>query len=318
MTELGYFIVPLILSLAAIYFFEKISRKKNFALGIDINKKEKRKTPEATGIVLLLILWVSILGIHLLNEVKTEIFYWMANLTVFSLVGFFDDTKTKWAKKGLGWKERATPIIISSLLFGYLVSGDILFGILIGLFVAVFSSFHNSFAGLNGWEVGSSYIIALFTVFLLIGTELFLYSVVVAGIILGLLVFNLYPARVFPGDSGTLFMGSAVAGLIALTTEKELMFLFAFFYLPHLIDFLFLKMLTNPKDVTQVKMKPYKVLEDGRIAIPDYKGKTRYDFAKLVIKVFGPLREWEIVLINWIIVATNCLLWLIIFGKIVL
>jgi len=315
MNEIIYFFLALTASIIGIYFFDKKSREKNFALGIDINKKAQNKTPEATGIILLIVLCVFVLGITFLEEFNLKIFYWIGLVSVFSLVGFFDDTKTKWTGKTLGWKERALPITVASLLFGYLVSGEIISGILIGFFVAVFSSFHNSFAGLNGWEVGSSYIIALFSAFLLIQTEFFGYSIIVLGAILGLLVFNLFPARVFPGDSGTLLMGSSITGLIALTMKTELFFLLSLFYLPHLIDFLFLKMLTNRKDITQVKTRPYRILEDERIAIPDYKGKTRYDFAKLIIRIFGPLKEKNIVLIIWLVVLLNCLFWLTVLGK---
>ncbi len=317
MNELIYFGFSLGLSLIGIHFFEKYSRKKDFFLGIDINKKHQNKTPEATGIILLFVLWVSVLAVNLIEGIKIESFYWMALITVFSLVGFVDDTASKWKKNPLGWKERALPVILASIAFGWLVSGEIISAVIIGLFAGVFSSFHNSFAGLNGWEVGSSYLIALFTAFLLIGSGLFIYSIIVLGIILGLLIFNVYPARVFPGDSGTLLIGSSLSGLIALTLQKELLVVFALFYVPHLIDFL-LKLITNPKDMTQAKTKPYKVLENERLGIPDYPKKTKYDFAKLIIKFFGPLKEWKIVLIIWILTALNSIIWLIAFNKLVL
>jgi len=316
MNELIYFFLPLTFCIIGVFLFNKISREKNFALGADINKKEQNKTPEATGIVLLILLWIIILAMNYVNGIRTEMFYWVGIISVFCLIGFADDTVTKWTNKGLGWKQRAIPIALFSVVFGLLISGNIIEGTLIGLFIAAFSSFHNTFAGLNGWEVGSSYIIALCTVFLLAGSGLFIYAVIVSALILGLLLFNLYPAKVFPGDSGTLFMGSAIAGLIALTTKKELIIVYVFFYLPHLVDFLFLKMLTNPKDPTQLKIRPYKLLENGKLDIPEYKGKTKYDFAKLIIKIFGPMKEWKIVLINWLVVGINCLIWLIVFGKI--
>jgi hypothetical protein len=88
------------------------------------------------------------------------------------------------------------------------------------------------------------------------------------------------------------------------------------FFLPHIIDLL-MKAITNPKDASQHKMRPYKLLADGRLAIPDYPdGKIRYDFAKLLFKIFGPLREWQVVAIIWCIVILNCLVWVIVFGKI--
>ncbi len=316
MTEIIYFFLSLVLSLIGIYFFNKFSRKKKFFLGIDINKKAQNKTPEATGIVLLLILWIIVLWINFTQEFNLQIFYWLGIVSVFSLIGFLDDTTTKWEKKGLSLKQRAVPVAFFSFLFGFLVSGEIITGILIGVFVAGFSSFHNSFAGLNGWEVGSSYIIAVFAGFLLITNSFFVYSLVLMGLILALLLFNIYPARVFPGDSGTLLMGSSITGLIALTMQTELIFFFTLFYLPHFIDLFFLKILTNPEDPTQVKIKPYKVLENGKLGIPDYKGKIKLDFAKLILKVFGSMKEWKIVLIIWVIVALNGLFWIIVLGKI--
>ena len=44
--------------------------------------------------------------------------------------------------------------------------------------------------------------------------------------------------------------------------------------------------------------------------------KTRYDFAKLLIKMFGPMKEQKIVLIIWAVVIANGLIWLAVFGKI--
>ena len=76
-------------------------------------------------------------------------------------------------------------------------------------------------------------------------------------------------------------------------------------------------MLTNSRDVTQAKERPYRILEDNRIGIPEYTGKTRYDFAKLLIKIFGPLKEKNVVIIIWAVVLLNCLFWIAVSGKII-
>ncbi|MBU2100383.1 hypothetical protein KKB11_04075 [Candidatus Micrarchaeota archaeon] len=86
--DLIYFFAPLILCLIGIYFFDKISRKKNFVLGTDINKKTLNKTPEATGLILLIVLWVFVLGKGLIDGIELNILYWLGMVTVFSLVGF--------------------------------------------------------------------------------------------------------------------------------------------------------------------------------------------------------------------------------------
>jgi hypothetical protein len=76
-----------------------------------------------------------------------------------------------------------------------------------------------------------------------------------------------------------------------------------------LIDFFLLKLISNRKDLSQQKFRPYKLLEDGRLGIPDYPDKkVRYDFAKLILRIFGPLKEWQIVLVIWLVVLINSLL----------
>ena len=82
------------------------------------------------------------------------------------------------------------------------------------------------------------------------------------------------------------------------------------FFTPHMIDFA-VKMATNPRDPSQRKTRPYKLLKDSRIGLPDNSGK--YDFAKLLIRLFGPMQEKQIVLLIWVIVIANCTAWFILF-----
>ncbi|MEW6294875.1 MAG: hypothetical protein AB1467_01095 [Candidatus Diapherotrites archaeon] len=315
MNELFWFVFPLITGIISIHFFEKWSRKNKFALGIDINKLDQRKTPESTGIVVLAALWASVVLFFYLNDVNPLFLGWLLLLSVFSLVGFADDTKHKWAAKTIPWAVRAIPIALVSLAFAFFFAPSIYWVIPLALYIALIASLHNTFAGLNGWEVGSTYIISLAVVFLLAATQFLPLALILSGLILGLLLFNRFPARVFPGDSSTLLFGSAVAALFVMQKNYYFMILLLLFYLPHIIDFFVLKLLTNMRDPSQAKTRPYKVLGNERLAIPSYKDKRiRYDFAKLVIKIFGPLKEWQVVAIIWIIVAVNCVFWLIFFG----
>lgn len=316
MNELMWFVFSFLVCIIGIYFFKKWSEKKKFALGIDINKQDQRKVPEATGIVLLGVLWLIVIIYFLVNGFNHLFLGWLLLLSVFSFIGFFDDTKHKWTKKPLSWKLRAIPIALASLGFAFFFSDSILLLVPLALFIAFIASFHNTFAGLNGWEIGSSYIISIAIIFLSVASGFLFLALILSGSILALLLFNLYPSKVFPGDSGTLLIGAGIAGILVMSKDIPLISLGAFFYLPHVIDFVFLKMLTNAGDASQTKIRPYRLLEDGRLDVPDYKGKTRYDFAKLILKLFGPLKEWKIVLIIWIIVAINCLLWLFLFQRI--
>ena len=311
---IAVFISSFLFCLAAVYSYLKWNGKKEFAMGIDINKGDKPKIPESGGIAVLLSIWILFLAFSYLSiiDINYKNFSWLLLLTGFSAIGIFDDTKHKFLGKAVPWLARALPIALLSFGFAYLFSGgNLLLAAAGAFFIAGIASFHNTFAGLNGWEVGSSFIISIFASVLLYGGSYFIFAQVISACALALLIFNSYPARIFPGDSGTLLFGSAIAGLVFLNGDARIMVIVSLFYLPHAVDFFLLKLLTNTKDVSQSKVKPY-ALKDGKIAIPKYEGKTRYDFAKLIVKIFGPLEEWKIAIVIWLAVIVNCSFWILV------
>ncbi len=303
-------------SLLAVFAYKKINGKKKFCTGIDINKAEKKEIPESAGIALLVPFFIAIIFLQFTGTAQ-NLFPFAALATIFALVGFFDDKKHKFKSKPVPWLARATPIAAASLVYAAMFSPNIFWIIPLALFVAGTASLQNTFAGLNGWEVGSGLIISIFVSFILTGSPYFLAAVSLSAMMLALLWFNAFPAKVFPGDSGTLFIGSAISGLMVLTKDAGLIALSFLFFLPHMVDFFLLKLTTNRADPTQQKIRPYKLLQNNQLAIPDYpEKKTRYDFAKLLIKMFGPMKEQKIVLIIWAVVIANGLIWLAVFGKI--
>ena len=304
--EVGIFILYLVISLLSVHFVRKLNLKRGVK-GIDINKPSQPILPESCGIALLIPLTVN--GLFMTYWFSQwELLAWPVLMAVFAFIGYLDDSKHKFTSKAVGWIVRALPIALVSLAFSYVFGLGILWTVPLALYIAGLASFQNTFAGLNGWEVGSGFIISLASVVLLWGTFYQLAAIAFSASILGLLLWNRYPAKVFPGDSGTLLIGSGLAGLFVLTSRLEFIFFSFLFYIPHLIDFFLLKLLSNRKDLSQQKFRPYKLLENGKLAIPDYPDKKiRYDFAKLVIRLFGPMNEWLIVLIIWLVVLVNCL-----------
>ncbi len=320
MREIILFFVPLALSILFVYLFGKLN-KKNGVIGKDINKLDQRIVPEAAGIALLVPVWFAILAIGLFYQQEFNMFYFLFGLIVsaFAFIGLMDDTKHKFMMKTAPWTFRAIPVAFVSLLFGAVHFHDPVWAVMIALFVAGLASFENTFAGLNGWEIGSGLIISVF-VTLIVSTSLdpnlVLLSLALNGMILGLLFWNRFPARVFPGDSGTLFIGSAIAALLVMNQRFEMIILGTLFFLPHFVDFFLLKLLTNPRDVSQSKSLPYAILPNGKLSIPKTGNGSKLDFAKLILKVFGPLREWQVVTILWAVTIANCLFWSKLFGVI--
>jgi len=279
--------------------------KKIGIMGIDINKQEKPMLPESTGISLLIPLWIVSLAMFFFTRDFIPL-AWATMVSGFSIVGFADDTKHKFAARTIPWKIRASIIAVISLLFAFLFfQGNVLLVVLAALYLAGLASFENTFAGLNGLEAGSGLIISLFVALLIQGTQAFPLALALIASIFALLILNKYPAKVFIGDSGTLLIGSAIAGLIIMQRSLQLMILTFMFFTPHMMDFL-LKIITNPHDPSQKKELPYVLNAEGKLEVPK---SGKLDFAKMLIFLFGPKSEKAIVFIMWLIVAINCSFW---------
>ena len=308
-----FFSISFIISIAAVALVAKENRKRGIA-GIDVNKADKRELPESAGIALLLPLWTAIIMFNWFIAENTGFIAFGLTVSVLSTVGFLDDRKHKFKVSPMGWTGRAVLTALVSVMFAMFYAPTIFWLLPFALFVAGLAAFENTFAGLNGWEVGSGLIIACFVAALLSPIGPMPIGIALVGAIAGLLVLNLYPAKVFPGDSGTLLIGASIACLVILNQGIPLMFLTALFFLPHMIDFFLLKLLTNPHDVSQSKQLPYALGADNRLRIPAKKGeKPRYDFAKLLLRLLGPMQEWKVVALIWAIVAANCLFWTLLF-----
>src|SRR5690606_27413277 len=63
---------------------------------------------------------------------------------------------------------------------------------------------------------------AILTLFIGGFTEVTIFSLAVVGSLLGFLVFNAHPAKVFMGDTGSLALGGAI-GAIAILTKTEIL-----------------------------------------------------------------------------------------------
>lgn len=308
---LQLFLLSFIVAVFAVYGWSKANKK---IIGIDINKLDQRKIAEGTGIVLLLPLWICIAAIGFAFGFDFRIFAFGLLASIFSIIGFIDDTRLKWKSKQLKWLSRAFPIALVSLAFAAIFSQNIFWIIPLALFIAGLASFQNTFAGLNGWQGGSGFIIAVAAAFVLSGLQQLL-VIALAGAVLGFLVWNKCPARVLEGDSGTLLIGSGIAAAAVIEGNVLALIIVFCFFVPHIFDIL-LKFFTNPRDMSQSRQRPYKLLEDGRLGVPEaIEGRQRLDFAKLLFKIFGPMREWQAVAAIWAIVFAWCLVVLALFGK---
>jgi len=204
---------------------------------------QKTGTPTMGGIMFFLSLSVSLL---LTDEFTSRLWLVLLVTLGYGLIGFFDDFIKVIMKRSLGLKAREKILgqLILAGVFAYVVvayqgrgTEVILPGTTIGInlgwwyipfvmFVLVGTvNAVNLTDGLDGLAAGVMVFTSL--VYLLITnawglTDLSLFSAALLGSCLGFLFFNMHPARLFMGDTGSLALGGAI-GSLAVLTKTELL-----------------------------------------------------------------------------------------------
>lgn len=282
-------------------------RNKAFVTGIDVHKKDKPVVPEMGGYGIIAGTMAGLLSALFINLFIFSFFSQGANLIIAAalvvaiagLIGSFDDLFDipQWFKAILPLFI-ATPLIVlsaagdTSINIPYI--GQVDFGIfylivLVPLAITVCSNLTNMLAGFNGLETGMSAIVfAGLAVLGLFGSNPYLYIPTISALFasIAFLLFNMYPARVFPGDTGTFTLGAVIATSVIIgNLESAGVFMLILFY----IDF-FLKLLAKfPKSFCEIR-------EDGKLYPPN--GRIR-GLADLILVKTGGLKEKDLVLLLW-------------------
>jgi phospho-N-acetylmuramoyl-pentapeptide-transferase len=207
--------------------------------------QKKTGTPTMGGIVFLLsIVITTFVMTGKYSEPGPETYLMLLVTVGFGLLGFLDDFIKVVMKRNLGLtsKQKLLGQIIISVIF-YLVfkqndfpttvsipltdvSFDLgwMYILFIIFWLVGFSNAVNLTDGLDGLVSGTS-AIAFGALAVLAWNQgqydVSIFSVAVVGAVLGFLVFNAHPAKVFMGDTGSLALGGAIAA-IAILTKLEI------------------------------------------------------------------------------------------------
>jgi phospho-N-acetylmuramoyl-pentapeptide-transferase len=165
----------------------------------------------------------------------------LAFLICFAAIGFADDYVKAVLKRALGLKARSKlflQIILSIILViiavGFLERGTALilpiinlkiymhwFYIVFGIFVVVgTTNAVNLTDGLDGLAAGITFFVVIVYIIISIysgKSGLAVFASALAGGLLGFLFYNMNPASIFMGDTGSLALGAAVAALAVIT-----------------------------------------------------------------------------------------------------
>lgn len=239
------FLLAIVLGLVLIPILKrkKIGQKISIYVGESHHKKEG--TPTMGGLIFVIPTIITTTALILTDKLKLT-----PNLIIilfvfigYSFIGFLDDFLSirKKNNEGLSTYQKLFLQLIIALVFFYLymesggktalVSSTLGINIEMGWFYGVFllfvligsSNAVNLTDGLDGLAGGLSAIsfIAFGLISIAVGfEEIGIFTFILVGSILGFLIFNTHPAKIFMGDTGSLGLGAVMAA-IAIITHRE-------------------------------------------------------------------------------------------------
>lgn len=219
--------------------------------------QKKSGTPTMGGIVI--VLSMAITSLFFIKNNKEIIPVLFATLG-FGIIGFMDDYIKVVMKRSMGlraWQKLLGQILVTAILGYYLVnftdagttmllpfSGgkyvDLGYLFVPFFFIVVLGTVNGSnfTDGLDGLESSVTVLIATFFTVVSIGIQSNISPVTgaVAGSLMAFLVYNVYPAKVFMGDTGSLALGGFVAATAFMLQLPLFILLVAFVYFVEIIS----------------------------------------------------------------------------------
>jgi len=197
--------------------------------GIDIHKADRPMRAEMGGLAVLVALAVGstvYVGLDFAMDGQTVLFAAIASTVALTgLVGVADDV-VELSQKYKPFLIVAASVPLMAILWGRgsifvpiigYVNLDLLYPLVaVPLAITTSANFSNLLAGFNGLESGCA-AISIGTMSLLSSVTghptIAAFGLILTFAYIGFLLLNWYPARIFPGDSGTLVAGAALAAI---------------------------------------------------------------------------------------------------------
>jgi len=204
---------------------------------------EKSGTPTMGGVAIIITATLlSIIFSVFVGRFTTTMILLLFIFILYGLIGFFDDYIKVVMKRNLGLTslQKLVAQITGGILFYIGVSslhlptnlyiplfGDVDFGIIYALFIIFwlvgFSNATNLTDGIDGLLASVGTI--AFSTYAVIAyvqnqMDIFIFSLSIAGSLIGFFVFNKKPAKIFMGDVGSLALGAALAGISILLKQE--------------------------------------------------------------------------------------------------
>ena len=235
-TILGLIIIPIIKK-------KKLGQRISSYVG-EVHKK-KEGTPTMGGLIFVLSTLLAMTGLIVTHKIEltTNLLIVLFVFVGYALIGFLDDFLSLKHKKneGLSTYQKLFLQLIIAIIFFYLYMQNggstslhiakLGFKVDMGMFYGLFilfvlvgaSNAVNLTDGLDGLAGGLSVIafLAFSLISMVVGdVEIGIFTFILMGSVLGFLIYNTHPAKIFMGDTGSLSLGAVMAA-IAILTHRE-------------------------------------------------------------------------------------------------
>lgn len=240
------FLFSSVLGLILIPILKKVKVRQKISIFVGETHRKKEGTPTMGGLIFIVPTIIATLVLLITGKIP-----YTSNLGIvllvfvgYAFIGFLDDFLSikKHNNEGLTTYQKLflQVLIAVGFFYIYMRSGgqtawvvgtlhiDIEMGWLYGLFILLVlvgaSNAVNLTDGLDGLAGGLSAIafVAFSLISLMVGFEdMGIFSLILVGSIMGFLIYNTHPAKIFMGDTGSLALGG-VMGAMAILTHREL------------------------------------------------------------------------------------------------
>ncbi len=240
------FLSSIFLGLLLIPILKKMNIGQRISIFVGENHKDKQGTPTMGGLIFILPTIIITLLLVLTHKLA---WHWSLFLTLvvfgfYALIGFLDDFLSikRKTNEGLNTYQKLFLQLIIAIAFFYiyiknggstaLVVSTLHINIEMGWFYGLFilfiligcSNAVNLTDGLDGLagSLSAVALVAFAMISLMVGYEdIGYFSLILTGALGGFLIFNMHPAKVFMGDTGSLALGAVMAS-IAIIVHREI------------------------------------------------------------------------------------------------
>ena len=269
----------------------KIIKKLEAAeiVGKDIHKSWKPVVAEMGGFGILFGFIIGMFsGIYMHDVLTFPLIIVLLVILLVGIIGIVDDLLA------LSSKEKFFLLFLAGLPLIWAAPPNVglIYLIVIPIALSIGSNLTNMLAGLNGIESGLGVIsmTSLTIACIILGKyDVTIISMSMLGSLIAFLYFNRYPAKIFPGDTGTLIIGAAIVSIAFIGRVKLIAFIVL---MPNIIDAI-LKFYSAGV-MNRQQQKPTQLNDEGKLVRPEKGFKS---LIRLVLR--RPIAEKDAVKIIW-------------------